>query len=88
MQQDGNYAAERGLSSFDMRDQLRITSTYELPFGQQKHFANHGWTLKLLGDWRLLNTFTWHTGTPFTAIMGGTVSDTSGTGASGSTRAD
>ena len=88
VQQDGNYAAERGLSSFDMRNQLRITSTYELPFGQQKHFANHGWALHLLGDWRLMNTFTWHTGTPFTAIMGGTNSDTSGTGASGSTRAD
>ena len=88
VQQDGNFAAERGLSSFDMRDQLRVTSTYELPFGQQKHFANHGWTLKLLGDWRLLNTFTWHTGTPSTAILGGTSSDTSGTGASGSTRAD
>ena len=88
VQQDGNYAAERGLSSFDMRDNLRITSTYELPFGQQKHFANHGWALHLFGDWRLLNTFTWHTGTPFTAIMGGTSSDTSGTGASGSTRAD
>jgi trimeric autotransporter adhesin len=88
VQQDGNYAAERGLSSFDMRNQLRITSTYELPFGQQKKFANHGWTLKILGDWRLLNTFTWHTGTPFTAIVGGTASDSSGTGASGSTRAD
>ena len=88
VQQDGDYAAERGLSSFDMRDQLRVTSTYELPFGQQKHFANHGWTLKLLGDWRLLNTFTWHTGTPFTAYVGGPDSDSSGTGIGGSTRAD
>jgi hypothetical protein len=88
VQEDGNYAAQRGLSSFDMRDNLRITSTYELPFGQQKHFANHGWALHLFGDWRLLNTFTWHTGTPFTAIMGGTDPDPSGTGIAGSTRAD
>jgi hypothetical protein len=31
------------LSSFDMRHQLRVISVYELPFGQQKKFASHGW---------------------------------------------
>ncbi len=35
VQQDGNYAAERGLSSFDMRHQFRFASTYELPFGEE-----------------------------------------------------
>ena len=64
VQQDGNYAAERGLSSFDMRHQFRFTSTYELPFGERNRWANHGWDEKAFGNWRLLNNVTWHTGTP------------------------
>ena len=50
VQQDGNYAAERGLSSFDMRHQFRFTSTYELPFGERNRWANHGWKENALGN--------------------------------------
>jgi Carboxypeptidase regulatory-like domain/TonB dependent receptor-like, beta-barrel len=84
---DGNLAAERGLSTFDIRHQLRIFSMYELPFGQRSRWANHGWTERLFGDWRLMNIFTWQTGTPFTALLGGTASD-NGTGANFSLRAE
>ncbi|HYL68744.1 MAG TPA: carboxypeptidase regulatory-like domain-containing protein [Candidatus Limnocylindria bacterium] len=85
VQQDGNFAAERGLSSFDIRHQLRIFSMYELPFGEHHRYGTHGWAMHAFGNWRLLNIVTWHTGTPFTALLGGTASD-NGTGASFSLR--
>ena len=80
-----NFAAERGLSSFDMRHQLRLFSVYEIPFGQRHRYANHGWAGHVFGEWRLLNILTWHTGTPATALLGGSASD-NGTGASFSLR--
>jgi trimeric autotransporter adhesin len=87
VQQDGNYAPERGLSSFDVRHQLRVLSTYELPFGERKRLANHGWTEHLFGNWRLMNNLTWQTGIPYTALLGGTASD-NGTGTNFSLRAE
>src|SRR6204780_4761047 len=36
VQQDGNFAAERGLSSFDVRHQLRFLNLYELPFRSEE----------------------------------------------------
>jgi hypothetical protein len=88
VQQDGNFAAERGLSSFDMRHQLRVFSVYELPFGERKRYANHGWSEHVFGNWRILNMVTFHTGTPATALLGGSATDNTGTGANGSTRAN
>ncbi|HTU33204.1 MAG TPA: carboxypeptidase-like regulatory domain-containing protein [Candidatus Acidoferrum sp.] len=88
VQQDGNYAAEWGLSSFDMRHQVRLMSVWELPFGQHHNLASHGWTSKVFGDWRLMNMVMWHTGTPFTAYLGGGASNNSGTGANFSERAE
>jgi len=87
VQQDGNYAAERGLSSFDIRHQVRFFSVYELPFGEHHRRGNHGWAEHVLSNWRLLNIVTWQTGTPNTAYLGGTSSD-NGTGASFSLRAE
>jgi hypothetical protein len=77
---DGDLAGLRGLSSFDQRHSFRGTATYELPFGQRYRFANHGLTNKLFGDWRLLDTVTWHTGNPLNVLLN---TDPSGTGASG-----
>jgi trimeric autotransporter adhesin len=87
VQQDGNYAAERGLSSFDVRHQLRFSSVYELPFGEHHRWGNRGWEEKVLSNWRLQNIVTWQTGTPVTAYLGGTAAD-NGTGASFSLRAE
>jgi trimeric autotransporter adhesin len=86
-QQDGNLHGEYGLSTFDVRQQFRLVSTWELPFGQRSRWANHGWTEKVLGNWRLQNIFTWQTGTPFTVLLGGVASD-NGTGANFSLRPD
>ncbi len=83
---DGNVHAEYGLSTFDVRDQFRAVTLYELPFGQRARWANHGWKASVFGDWRLQDVFTWQTGTPFTALLGGSASD-NGTGANFSLRA-
>ncbi|MGH9734079.1 MAG: hypothetical protein ACRD8A_05775, partial [Candidatus Acidiferrales bacterium] len=88
VQQDGNYGAERGLSSFDMRHQVRVMSMWELPFGERHNLASHGWQSKVFGDWRLMNMVSWHTGTPFTAYLGGGAANNSGTGANFSERAE
>ena len=88
VQQDGNYAAERGLSSFDMRHQLRFQSTYELPFGERNRWANHGWKEKAFSNLRLVNGITWHTGTPSTVYLGGSAANNSGTGSNFSERAN
>jgi trimeric autotransporter adhesin len=86
-QQDGNLHGEYGLSTFDVRHQLRVVSMWELPFGQRDRWANHGWKEHVFGDWRLQNIFTWQTGTPFTVLLGGVASD-NGTGANFSLRPD
>ena len=88
VQQDGDFAAERALSTFDMRHQLRASSVYELPFGPRHRYANHGWEERVFGNWRIMNTVSFHTGTPFTALLGGLQTDNTGTGANGSTRAN
>src|SRR5579863_227060 len=88
VQQDGNYAAEWGLSSFDMRHQVRLMSLWELPFGERHNLASHGWESKVFGDWRLMNMVSWHTGEPFTAYLGGGAANNSGTGANFSERAN
>ena len=88
VQQDGNYAAERGLSAFDMRHQFRFISTYELPFGERNRWANHGWAEKAFGNLRLLNIVSWHTGNPLTVYLGGNAANNSGTGSNFSERAN
>lgn len=88
VQEDGNYAGQYGLSSFDMRHQLRVFSVYELPFGERHRFGNRGWEEKVFSNWRVLNIVTWHTGTPSTALLGGAAANNSGTGANFSERAD
>ena len=87
VQQDNNFAAERGLSSFDVRHQVRFFSVYELPFGEHHRYGTHGWAEHVLGNWRLQNIVTWQTGSPYTAYLGGTAAD-NGTGASFSLRAE
>jgi hypothetical protein len=86
-QQDGNIHGEYGLSSFDVRNQFRLVSVYQFPFGERNRHANHGWTRNIFGDWRLQNVFTWQTGTPYTVLVGGAATD-NGTGANFSLRAD
>lgn len=87
VQQDGNFAAQYGRSSFDVRHQVRFSSVWELPFGERHRYGDSGWAEHILGNWRLQNTITWQTGSPETALLGGIASD-NGTGANFSLRAE
>lgn len=87
VQQDGNYAAQYGRSSFDIRHQVRLFSVWELPFGERHRYGDRGWAEHLFGNWRLQNIITWQTGLPETALLGGIASD-NGTGANFSLRAE
>lgn len=87
VQQDGNYAAEYGRSSFDVRHQVRFFSVWELPFGERHRYGDRGWAEHVFGNWRLQNIITWQSGLPETVLLGGVASD-NGTGASYSLRAE
>jgi trimeric autotransporter adhesin len=87
VQQDGNYAAEYGRSSFDVRHQVRFFSVWELPFGERHRYGDRGWAEHVFGNWRLQNIITWQSGLPETVLLGGNASD-NGTGANFSLRAE
>ena len=66
-QDANNLAAERGLSSFDMRHRFTLSGVVELPFGAGKRFINHhGWQNKLAGGWSLSPILTLSSGVPYT----------------------
>ena len=88
VQDDTNFALERGLSSFDIRHQLRANYVYELPFGERKRWARKGWEAAAFGNWTLSGNTIVQTGTPFTARVLGGVGNNGGVGATFSTRAD
>jgi trimeric autotransporter adhesin len=77
-QNASDLRAERGLSSFDQRHKLNLTSTFSSAARQNR------W----LKDWTLQGTVTLATGTPLTARVLGNQADTGGTGSVGSGRAD
>jgi hypothetical protein len=78
-QNDKDLHAERGLSSFDHRHVFNLTTTWSSPNRNPK------WWLK---DWTLQGTMALSSGSPLTARVLGNLSDTGGTGAVGSGRAD
>jgi hypothetical protein len=88
VQDDRHPERERGLSSFDIRHQLRGGYVYELPFGEGKRWGRKGWQAAAFGNWSLSGNIIATTGTPFTARVLGPVVNNGGVGASFSTRAD
>ncbi len=63
---------DRGLSTFDVRNNLVFNATYELPFGPGKSFGS-GWTgaaEKLLAGWGFNTIMKVQNGTPTTAELG------------------
>jgi TonB dependent receptor-like, beta-barrel len=65
--QDNDLAAQRGLSSFDVRNKFTANFGYDLPFGERQRFARSGLADSLLGNWTLTNTLSAQSGLPFTA---------------------
>ncbi len=81
--------AERGLSSFDVRNKLLINHTYQLPFGEQRRWLNKGGTMgRAFGNWQISGITTIQSGTPSTAQILGNLSDRAGTAAISNLRAD
>ncbi|HLW97678.1 MAG TPA: carboxypeptidase regulatory-like domain-containing protein [Candidatus Acidoferrales bacterium] len=71
VQQFPFFNLERGLSTFDARHSITGNSTFELPFGQRKHWARTGLEARLFGNFRLSGSTTFHTGNPLTPIVQG-----------------
>jgi Carboxypeptidase regulatory-like domain len=88
VQNDANFRAERGLSSFDIRQQFRSLFFYQLPFGTTQRWARGGWSERLFGNYRLNGVLTMNSGTPFTAHILGVATNNTATGASFPLRAD
>lgn len=74
-------AQNYGLCSYDITNNLTISSLYQLPFGKGRMFLNHGGVLNgFVGGWELAGVFTDRTGQPFTPTLS---SDVANTGISG-----
>jgi hypothetical protein len=66
IQNNADPSGDYGLSSFNMTHQFLGMFSYQLPFGDRQRFATKGWKKDVFGAWRLNNSFTAHSGTPFT----------------------
>jgi hypothetical protein len=88
VQDDNNFSAERGLSSFDIRHQFRLNYVFEFPVGERKRWLNHGSAGRIFNNWTLSGFTTLSTGTPYTARVLGSAANGSGTGPTFSGRAN
>jgi hypothetical protein len=62
----------RSLLNFDRPHNLRLSSVYELPFGQGKPHAKSGLGALLAGGWQVNGIFSVYSGTPFTVTSAAT----------------
>ncbi|MEO6802677.1 MAG: TonB-dependent receptor, partial [Granulicella sp.] len=77
-----NYRISLSDAAIDVRHRVSFNGSYELPFGENRRFLNHGGALNLLvGGWNTSATFSAQTGVPFTV---GITSGNGYTNASGS----
>lgn len=68
----------RALMGGDRPNNLRISSVYDLPFGQGKQFLNQNKAMSAVaGGWHLQGVFSKYSGTPF-SVTGGSVLNTPG----------
>jgi hypothetical protein len=79
-QDNYNLKSERGLSDFDIRHRFVLSSTWELPFGKGRRWANQGTGARVLGQWQLANIVTLQSGQPLTAILPTALSGTQSNG--------
>jgi hypothetical protein len=80
-------AADRGLSSFDQRHKFTGSWMYDLPFGENRRFAQRGAWSHILASWQLSGDYTIASGLPFTPNVLGNSVDLN-RGVTGSLRAD
>jgi hypothetical protein len=82
-----NLALERGLSTFDQRHKLQVQYMLSSPVGIHGLWRNGGWKTKTLTGWTLSGNLSAQSGTPLTARVQGNLSNTGGTAAFGTGRA-
>ncbi len=83
-----DLSAERALSTFDKRHNLSLQYLLSSPVGIHGLFRNGGWKTKALTGWMLSSNFNVASGSPLTATVSGNLSNTGGTAAFGSGRAE
>ncbi|MBZ5659470.1 MAG: TonB-dependent receptor [Acidobacteriia bacterium] len=69
VQDYNNLAAERGNSFFDIRHDIRSTFGYDLPFGDRRHWLRSGAGAKLFGNWELIGTTQYNSGSHLTPYI-------------------
>ncbi|WP_446743635.1 carboxypeptidase regulatory-like domain-containing protein [Silvibacterium acidisoli] len=63
--QDYNCTScDRSISGQDLTNLMRISGEYDLPFGKNKPWLNHGWMMPVLGGWSVGSFFTYDNGLP------------------------
>jgi hypothetical protein len=82
-----DLSAERGLSGFDSRNNLTLSVQYSTGMGSQGGTLVNGWKGALLKDWTVGSDVILHSGNPFTATVGGNLSQVSGTAVASIVRA-
>src|SRR5262249_51450268 len=67
-----NFAAERGLSTFDTRNRFVASYTYDIPVGKGRQFGSSmtGAANFILGGWQTNGILTVQSGNPFDIIAG------------------
>ena len=89
VQNDLDFAAERGLSAFDRRHTFAFNAMLTSPVGPNGIWLRQNNILtRVLRDWSLQTSLTGRTGTPLTARVSGSAADAAGSGATGTARAD
>jgi len=74
----GDYAYQRALASFNIPQNLTVSTGYELPFGKGKMFLTNanGFVNAVLGGWQMQGIMVLHSGLPFTPTISRDVSNT------------
>lgn len=74
----GDKVYQRALASFNIPQNLTISSGYQLPFGRGKTFLTNvsSFTNALLGGWQMQGILVLHSGLPFTPTISRDVSNT------------
>jgi hypothetical protein len=67
-QNSNDIQADRGLSDFNAKYRLSVSSVYDLPLGR-KWITSPGWRRGLLGNWQAAGILTSQTGSPFTVNL-------------------
>ena len=83
-----DLSAERGLSSFDSRNNLSMSVQYSTGMGTQGGTLVNGWKGALIKDWTISSDINLRSGTPFTATVGGNRSQVGGTAVTNTVRAE